>query len=302
MKVVKLLMCVVAVVLAAPAFAGGEGWTSDFEAAKKQAAKEGKDLLVDFTGSDWCGWCIKLNKEVFQHDAFKTGVKDTFVLVEIDFPKDKSKLSEQTQKQNKQLGEQYAVSGYPTILLCDAQGRPYAKTGYQEGGPEKYVAHLNELRELKAKRDEALAKADKAKGVEKAKGLLAALQAMGLDDGVAESFYGDILKQIPALDPQDETGFVKQQAIKKRLEVFESKMQEYFEQQDMDGALVYIDSVIKEGGFDTEQTQQLMMARVMVLMQQEKFDEALKAVDAAVKYAPDSPLNERIQMFREKMV
>ena len=122
------------------AFAGGEGWSSDFEAAKKQAAESKKDLLIDFTGSDWCGWCIKLNDEVFKHDAFKAGVKDSFVLVELDFPKDKSKLSEETQKQNKELGEKYAVQGYPTILLCDADGRPYAATGYQKGGPEKYVA------------------------------------------------------------------------------------------------------------------------------------------------------------------
>ena len=84
---------------------------------KKQAAESNKDLLIDFTGSDWCGWCIKLHKEVFSQDAFKEGVKDKFVLVEIDFPKDKSKLSEETQKQNEELGEKYAVQGYPTILL-----------------------------------------------------------------------------------------------------------------------------------------------------------------------------------------
>ena len=80
------------------AFAGGEGWTSDFEAAKKQAAEQKKDLLIDFTGSDWCGWCIKLNDEVFQKDAFKAGVKDKFVPVEIDFPQDEKKISEATLK------------------------------------------------------------------------------------------------------------------------------------------------------------------------------------------------------------
>lgn len=47
-------------------FAGGEGWVSDFAAAKKEAAESKKDLLVDFTGSDWCGWCIKLVDEVVQ--------------------------------------------------------------------------------------------------------------------------------------------------------------------------------------------------------------------------------------------
>ena len=69
--------------------AAGEGWMTDFEAAKQKAAAENKDLLVDFTGSDWCGWCIKLVDEVFKHDAFKQGAADNFVLVELDFPQDK---------------------------------------------------------------------------------------------------------------------------------------------------------------------------------------------------------------------
>ena len=86
-----------ALLASAVAYAGGEGWTHDFEAAKKQAAAEKKDLLMDFTGSDWCGWCIKLNDEVFKHDVFKDGVKDKYVLVEVDFPQDKSKLDEATQ-------------------------------------------------------------------------------------------------------------------------------------------------------------------------------------------------------------
>ena len=58
------------------ALAGGEGWSNDYAASCKQAAEAKKDLLIDFTGSDWCGWCIKLNKEVFSHDEFKAGVKD----------------------------------------------------------------------------------------------------------------------------------------------------------------------------------------------------------------------------------
>ncbi len=69
-----------------PASAGGEEWSHDFAKARTAAASENKDLLVDFTGSDWCSWCIKLNKEVFGHEAFRSGVKDSFVLVELDYP------------------------------------------------------------------------------------------------------------------------------------------------------------------------------------------------------------------------
>jgi thioredoxin-related protein len=143
MKTIRLLTTLCAALVATPAglLAAEAPWTADFAAAKKEAAASDKDLLIDFTGSDWCGWCIKLTKEVFSHDEFKEGVKDKFVLVELDFPQDKSKLPEETQKQNEKLGAEYAVQGYPTILLTDAEGRPYAATGYQKGGPEAYLKH-----------------------------------------------------------------------------------------------------------------------------------------------------------------
>jgi thioredoxin-related protein len=100
----------VAILCLGTAFAAGEGWSNDLEAAKKQATSEKKSLLLDFTGSDWCGWCIKLNKEVFDHDAFKNGVKDKLVLVEIDFPKDTSKLTEEVIARNDVLKKQYAIA------------------------------------------------------------------------------------------------------------------------------------------------------------------------------------------------
>ena len=69
--------------------AAGEGWTNDFEAAKTKAKKEGKHLLLDFTGSDWCGFCIRLHGEVFSKEVFRKEVPKHFVLVELDFPRQK---------------------------------------------------------------------------------------------------------------------------------------------------------------------------------------------------------------------
>ena len=289
------------VALQGVSLAGGEGWTSDYAAAKKQAAEGKKDLLIDFTGSDWCGWCIKLNDEVFKHEPFKAGVKDNFVLVELDFPKDTSKLSEETQKQNAELGKKYAVQGYPSIVLCDAEGRPYAATGYQPGGPEKYVTHLNELRAAKAKRDEAFATAKKAEGPAKAKALVAALDAMKLDEQVVSNFYGEIAEQIKTADPKDESGFGKKEATKKRLADFQEALQELAGKQDMDGAMALVDKTLKEGGFESEQTLQMMMTRAVIFAQQGKFDDALKAVDEAKAFDPKSPLMPGINDFRKRL-
>ena len=191
-------------VLTVSTFAAGDLWVSDFEKAKQTAAKEGKDLLIDFTGSDWCGWCIKLRKEVFDLDAFKTAGPKNFVLVEIDFPQNKTKLTKETQEQNAKLQTQFGIQGFPSIVLADAQGRPYAQTGYQAGGPEKYLPHLDELRAVKAKRDAEWKKADSAQGVEKAKFLAAGLKV--LDENLAAQHYSKVIAEITALDPKDETG------------------------------------------------------------------------------------------------
>ena len=99
MQIIRsLVVATAAWSLTASTFAAGDLWVSDFEKAKTTAAAEGKDLLIDFTGSDWCGWCIKLRKEVFDLDAFKAAGPKNFVLVEIDFPQNKSKLSKETQR------------------------------------------------------------------------------------------------------------------------------------------------------------------------------------------------------------
>ena len=288
--------------LSAPAFANTlEGWSTDLDKALETAKAQNKNVLVEFTGSDWCPPCIAMRKNVFSKKEFVDAASKNFILVELDFPQDKSKLSEETQKQNKELGDKYAIQGYPTILLTDAEGRPYAATGYQKGGPEKYVEHLDELRKNKAKRDEAFAAAEKAEGVEKAKALVAALDAMGLEDEMVANTYGDIAEQIKAADPKDETGFEKKAAVKKRLSDFQGELQELAGKQDMDGALALVDKTLEEGGFGPEQTLQMMMTRAVIFAQQSKFDEALKAIDEAKFAFPNDPMIPDIEGFRKRI-
>ena len=111
----------------------GEGWLTDFNKAKKEAAEKKLPILVDFSGSDWCGWCTKLNKEVFSQKEFKVFAKDNVVLFKADFPRAK-KLSAEVKAQNKQLQQAYSIKGFPTVLLLDAGGKVIARTGYQRGG------------------------------------------------------------------------------------------------------------------------------------------------------------------------
>jgi thioredoxin-related protein len=119
-------------------------WETDFEKAKTAAAEKNVPILVDFSGSDWCGWCVKLNKEVFSTATFKQYAENNLVLLLLDFPRGKPQ-SEQQKTQNRQLMEQYGVQGFPTVILLDATGKELARTGYQAGGPDGYIEHLKSL-------------------------------------------------------------------------------------------------------------------------------------------------------------
>ena len=141
----KKIILTVAAALAAGVFAMPAGFTDDWDAALKKAAAEKKTVLALFTGSDWCIWCKRLEGEVLSQKAFSDEVGKTFVPVFLDFPSDKSLVPEAKQKRNKELAEKYAVHGFPTVLLLDAQGKVLAQTGYQKGGPEKYLAHVKGL-------------------------------------------------------------------------------------------------------------------------------------------------------------
>ena len=119
-------------------------WETDMDVAKKRAKDEKKPMLLDFTGSDWCGWCMKLKKEVFDTPEFQQYAKEKLVLVEVDFPHSKQ-LPKEEKEQNEKLAKEYNVGGYPTIILLSSKGTKVGETGYQAGGPEKYIEHLKGL-------------------------------------------------------------------------------------------------------------------------------------------------------------
>lgn len=123
-----------------------EGWLTDWEAAKAKSKAENKPILINLTGSDWCGWCIKMEKEIFSQKAFKEFAAENLVLMEADFPK-KKQLPEALKKQNAQLEKQYlAGGGYPTVFILDAEGKKLSDDlGMLKVGPSEFVAKLKEL-------------------------------------------------------------------------------------------------------------------------------------------------------------
>lgn len=124
--------------------ASAEEWGTDFAKASETAKTSGKYMLLDFSGSDWCGWCMKLDKEVFKKAAFTEYAKQNLVCVLVDFPQEKPQ-SKRVKEQNQALSQKYGIKGYPTIIILSPTGELVAETGYQEGGAQKYVEHLQSL-------------------------------------------------------------------------------------------------------------------------------------------------------------
>ena len=116
-------------------------WKANLEQAVAEAKKENKAVLVNFTGSDWCIWCKRLNSEVFTQKEFENYADKNLVLVKLDFPKDIPQ-SQETKIYNNTLAQKYGIQGFPTILIINSKGELVAKTGYQPGGPAKYVDHI----------------------------------------------------------------------------------------------------------------------------------------------------------------
>ena len=123
-----------------------KGFVDNFEAAKKESAALKQPIFAFFTGSDWCGWCKKLNSEVLETKEFKKFAADNLILFEADFPHGK-KQSSSVKKQNESLAAKYQVNGFPTVYLLDAEGKVLGQTGYQEGGGEAYVKSLKDMLE-----------------------------------------------------------------------------------------------------------------------------------------------------------
>ena len=126
-----------------------DGWLINFDEAAKLSIKSGKPILANFTGSDWCGWCIRLNKEVFVTPEFKNWASENVILLELDYPR-RVQQTDEIKKQNRELQQFFQVRGYPTlhifnVLITDGKTQitSLGKMGYLAGGPTPWIASAN---------------------------------------------------------------------------------------------------------------------------------------------------------------
>lgn len=291
-----------------PAQAANPDWLTDMQKAQEIATKEKKDLLINFTGSDWCSWCVKLKEEVFTKEGFEKA-KDKYVLVELDFPNDESLVPPKTREQNEIWMNRFGIQGFPTIVLTDAQGRPYGSLGYTEGGPPAFLAELDKITKVRESRDEEFAKAKEAKGLDKAKLLASAIEKVPAEYRLPS--YRAEVQEIISLDDQDQAGLktqftkvVQQSDANERMTKLQAELQAAFEKDGPDGVLKLVKDAL-----DAKDTKEnpilrgsIAQAQVQLLIRFEKLDEALKALDSLIADAGDDAKTQLGYVMRKGQV
>ncbi len=139
-KIILLFLC-------ASSLAFSQNWKNNLEEAKSIASTENKPIILVFSGSDWCGPCIKLDRNIWQSDEFKKEANSKWVLVKADFPKKKAnQLSEAQTKINKFLAEKYNPNGnFPLVVVLDKDLKVTGMTTYKNISPEEYITLLHSL-------------------------------------------------------------------------------------------------------------------------------------------------------------
>jgi thiol-disulfide isomerase/thioredoxin len=122
-------------------------WLDNYEVAVTSAKATHRPILIDFTGSDWCPWCIKLHNEILSTALFKAWASQHVILLMADFPRT-FQLPAAVQDQNKHLQSVYAIAGYPTVILINSAGKKMAATGYTAQDPQAWITNLAQLANL----------------------------------------------------------------------------------------------------------------------------------------------------------
>jgi thioredoxin-related protein len=286
---VRVALAAVIFTLAGNAFAE-EGWLVSFEKAKEQAAKEGKPILMEFTGSDWCPPCKALHKNVLVKDVFKKEMPKHFILLKLDNPKDKSKQTEDEKEQYKKLSKEYKVSGVPSIFLVDAGGKPFfKKVGYSNQPAGDWVKDMV----AKTAIPDALEDANAAKGLERAKLLDKALGLMGSD---AANQRKEDINEIITLDSKNKAGLkAKYEGVLVATEIKDS-LQAIMRDRGAkpDDKIAKVDKLIKDKSPKGEALQEVLFMKSNLYFQAKKKDKAEALLRQAMKIAPDSKTGKRI--------
>ncbi len=220
---IRQILPIIAAACMAPCLAA-EGWLTDMDAARKEAAERKKNLMIEFTGSDWCPPCMQLRANVFSKPDFQKEAQKNFVLLELDYPRSKEQSAE-VKAANRKLAEQYGVTSFPTIVFADASGKPFG--GFVGGRPREDVMKAMQDA-LKNKEALQAAEANVAKASTDEAKVAALMEVLKLaPKDYVDNFYGDVKAEIKKLDKDDKSGLKAADAHADQLKKEQKEVQDY---------------------------------------------------------------------------
>lgn len=181
-----------------------EKWFTDFDKAKAAADRDGKDMFIEFTGSDWCPPCIQFHETILRYKNFSDYANQRFVLLKLDFPRGETDQTPDERAKNDQLAANYRVDSFPTILLADSKARVYSQFGFQPMTIREFAEHLEQQVQTRHMRDILFAEASTLTGIDRAKKIEEAILKAGAEFALPS--YGDELAEIIALDKDGKAG------------------------------------------------------------------------------------------------
>lgn len=279
----------------APAFAALE-WTTDLDAARTRAAAEGKSVLVDFTGSDWCGYCIQLKRNVFDTPEFEAYAKDKFLFVEIDVPQDIKRIGQELYNKNQQLCKQYKISGFPTIMVMSPEG--YVIGGFVGGSN---MARTKDSLNAAIQNAQKVQAASKLQGVEKAKLLAEVHSSLSADLKAANTA---MMNDIAEADVDNVTGMKDLSKASAQMDELQAKLNATHG--NAEKALPIINEAIKTAyPINLEDMKmikgQIIMALVNSKLQVADSIEEVEAVHKLMLELVDCAPADRKEIFRKKI-
>ena len=265
--ITSLLCTLFATLLITASSNADDAWTENISQAIEKAAEEDKDLLLLFTGSDWCPPCKKLEAEVLSNEDFQTEITKHFVLVKFDYPRN-SEQDETIAKQNEEWATKFGVDSFPTIFLVDQELKPFAITGYEDGGFQNYLGLLEESRQVRVNRDEKLKLAIGKEGLERAKLLDEAISE--LREEIVSLYYPEIVAEIVELDSRDELGLRSKWNSAQELEMRKVMMTDLMMISRLEKpqrAIEFIDEVLSEIEFPAKEKLEILQMKLNLVRQ-----------------------------------
>jgi thiol-disulfide isomerase/thioredoxin len=275
------LMALPALLLTVSLRAAGDGWFEEFEPAQAEARRTGKDLLIDFGGSDWCAPCKWLKERIASKPEFIAAATAHFILVDIDdLRRATSKMPDGRKERYRALQQRYGIETYPSVVLATPEGLPYARTTYfpEINDPKAYWAHLEPLRQRGATLRAALARAAATTGPARAVALVDGLGVVPA--GFVTRFFGEQVAEIRRLDPADATGYLAFLAGRAAVESLHARAGGHGKSATL--TLADLDAAVAAGALRGEALQEVQVLRSLQLMGAGDYPGAVAALEAVL--------------------